>query len=440
MAMQDTVYDVLVCGSGPAGVGAAVAAGRGGARVLLIERLGHLGGMHTSAGVVNWCDTPGGPVFDELFARMQKLDAAHYRMDPEKFIAPGRAHLDTELSKSIMMQMVLEARVEVLLMTVCDQVRFTQSGCELDILNKSGRQTLRARVIIDATGDGDIAAAAGASFMQGDPQDGRIQHCNFRVWYEGVEGEAARRDFPDQETLLRLLVEAQANGEITPPEHLFQPQAKAFPFNERTGQLQLSNWEFELPDSLDTRMQSKVLAQCQVAAMQMLAFCRKHLPHYQDMRLVKLPSVLGVRESRRMRGRYLLTKADVLAGRKFDDGIARGQFFMDLHDSPPGASIPHSPEHIKSHRPADGDWYEIPYRCLQPEGIERLLVAGRCISTDRDAHGSTRAMTTCMSTGTAAGAAAALAVKRNLALQEVEAKDIRAAVEAIRHASIATFI
>ncbi len=425
-------YDVIVCGGGPAGVGAAIAAGRAGARTLLIERLGHLGGMHTGAGVTNWCDAPGGPIFDELFARMAQLNAAQYHFKPETFVAPGRAYFDTEMAKAMLMQMLLEARVEVLLLTFAHHLTVAGPGdCRIAIVNKSGAQTLGAKVVVDASADADLAASAGAEFLWGDPVDQRLQHCNFRVWLGDVDKATYEARKPEDAELVRLLQQAQAEGRLTPPEHLFQPQARAFPYNFRVNRLDLNNWELEGINPLDAAQVSRVLAQCQAAAMQLIPFCRAHLPGYQQVRLLKLPSVLGVRESRRIVGRYVLTHDDVVAGRKFDDAVARGMFYMDLHDSPPGLTLPHTPEHMWSRRPPRGDWYDIPYRCLLPRELENVLIAGRSLSADRDAHGSVRVMTTGMYVGAAAGVAAALAAARCQLPHVQTAADIRAGMAAI---------
>ncbi len=259
----------------------------------------------------------------------------------------------------------------------------------------------------------------------GDPADGRLQHCNFRTWWDGIDKERAANEGPSNEKLLALLHAAHAEGRITPPDHLFQPQAATFPFNPRISQLQLNSWELEKIDPLDAAMVSRALMQCHVASVQLVRFVRAHLPGYENACIRKFPSFLGIRESRRIMGKYMLTGDDVTAGRKFDDGIARGWFWMDLHDSPPGLSLPHPTEHVWARRPARGDWFEVPYRCLVPEQVGGLLVAGRCISTDRDAHGAARVMATCMFMGSAAGIAAAWAAQRKVEVDAIDGREVR---------------
>ena len=135
---------------------------------------------------------------------------------------------------------------------------------------------------------------------------------------------------------------------------------------------------------------------------------------------------MGTRESRRIIGTYVLTKEDVLNARKFEDGISRACFFMDLHDSPPGITTSQfTKQFVKANRPPAGDWYEIPYRCLVPKSVKGFLTAGRCISSDREANGSLRVMPTCMFTGEAAGTAAAMAIAEGLLPHELDGRRVR---------------
>jgi hypothetical protein len=408
-------YDVVVCGGGPAGIGAAVMAARGGARTLLIERLGHLGGNAAGAGVINWGDGTGAPVFDELVARLEKAGAAKIRQgDP-------RPTLDSEGVKAVALQLVMEAGAEVLFLTLSESAWMQGDTVRgVVISNKGGRGLVRARVVVDATADADIAVSAGVEFHKGDPQDGRLQHCSFRYWLEEVDHEKYRREKPTDDELITLFRQAAASGEISVPANLFQPQPGTFPYNQRYRDIWLTNWELEGIDPTDPVAVSRALANCQVAAWKLIEFCRRHLPGYENCRIRKFPDVLGTRESRRIVGQYTLTRDDVLQGRKFPDGIAKVWFYMDLHDSPPGTSIPHTAEFRKANGPPEGDYFEIPYRCLLPQKIRGLLAVGRCISADRDAHGASRLMPTCMWTGAAAGLAAALAVRDNAGLEKVE--------------------
>lgn len=418
--------EVLVCGGGPAGIGAAVSAAQAGAEVILVERLGSVGGMHTGAGVVNWGESAGGPVYDQLVRRLMEFGAARSKYDPERHCLPGRMTLDTEVFHAAAMELLLRAGVKLLLLTHFESTLLKDGVVEgIQVVNKTGLSRIHARVVVDATADADVAASAGVPFQLGDESDGRLQHCNFRCWLEGVDHERYQREKPPRDELMRLLRRAREEGRIVPPENLFQPGADAFPFNERTGNLQLSNWEFEKVDPLDPFQTSRLLAQSKAALLQFVQVARQYLPGFENCSIRKLPFLPGVRESRRIRGMATLTREDVLRGAKYEDGIARGWFFMDLHDSPPGHTIPYPVEFLRANRPADGDWYEIRYGCLVPESIEGLLVAGRAISAEREAHGSARVMPVCMLTGSAAGIAAATAVRTRTAPHRLDGALIR---------------
>ncbi|MEW6360163.1 MAG: FAD-dependent oxidoreductase [Planctomycetota bacterium] len=420
-------YDVVVCGGGPAGIGAAVGAAREGARTLLIEALSSVGGMATGAFVGAWMDSPGGPVFDELLKRMTDIGAAKNHYDPVRHHKPGRYTFHCETHKPVALRMVREAGADVLLCTVAEGA-WVDGGrvAGVFIANKGGRALVKAKTVIDCTADGDIAASAGAEFMQGDPDDGRIQHVNFHFHIEGVDAKRYEQEKPSDADLIDLFKKALADGRLHAPRGVRRPLPDCFPFHEPEGKLCLHGWwEIEKVDPSDPQAVSDILVECQLIAFEAVQFCREHLPGYENARIGRFPTLLGTRESRRIVGRYVLTREDVLAGRKFEDGIAKACFFMDLHDSPPGVSIPFSVEHIVANRPEYGDWYEIPYRCLVPKDVKGLLVAGRCISCDRPAQGSLRVMPTCMFTGEAAGIAGAMAAAEGFLPHEIDGRLVR---------------
>ncbi len=412
-------YDVVVCGGGPAGIGAAVAAGRAGARTLLIEATSCLGGLIGNAGLRGFCDSPGGPIFDELVERLLELGAAQWRIDTERFRPPGRLWYHPETARALTLEMVTEADAEVLLATFAEGAWVTDDRVAgVFIATKRARQLVRAKAVIDCTADADIAADAGAPFRYGDPQDGHIQVCCFRWVIGEVDAERFARERPGDEELAALFAQAVREGAIRVPDGLFDHDPATFPFDAETGALYLEGWEFEELDATDPVQNARALAQSQLAALQIVRWCRAHLPGYEQCRVERFPTSLGIRESRRIIGHYTLTQEDVLAGRKFDDGVVPAWFWLDLHDPPPHQE-PHTLEYVKASQPPAGDWYEIPYRSLLPRGIKGLLVAGRSISADRKAHGSLRIMPTCMFIGTAAGTAAAIAAAEGTDVSEL---------------------
>ncbi len=410
-------YDVIVCGGGPAGIGAAVASARGGARTILVEQLGHVGGMPASADLVAFCDTMGGPVYDELVELLKEMDAGRYFYDPETHHKPGRFRFHAETLKAAAMKMLLDSGAEVLLHTVAAGAHM--SGKDkvggVHAANKSGQFVVKSKFVIDCTADGDIAASAGAKFLKGDPEDGRIQHVNFRYSVGGIDREAFERNRPAPGQIRRMFMNAIRKGEIAPPDNLFAPSAECFPYNARKSQLSLAYWEIEKVDPSDATALSRTLAQCHRAALEVTRFCRRNMPGHENAKIAHLPATLGTRESRRIIGDYVLTKDDVLKGRKFNDAAARANFWIDLHDSPPGQDFTtYSAEHKRDTRPAEGDWFDIPLRCLAPKGLKGILVAGRCISADREAQAATRMIPTCFYTGYAAGNVAAMNSKKKI--------------------------
>lgn len=409
-------YDVIVCGGGPAGFGAAVSAARNGARTLLIERGNCLGGMAAAGLVIEFAKTAGrnGGIFKELIERLEKLGGINRDVPlPCVYVI-----FDPELLKYVMQQMCEEAGVDILFHTFIESAVMTGNTVSgVKIINKSGRLTILAGVVIDATGDGDVAAGAGADFRKGNDETHSMQALTLRIRIGGVETMPV--DWP--EVNARFEAERQA-GVNRFPAHVtkwLDAGAKGV-HGERTFNLDMVTGA----DATDAFQLSRAETESRKRVWEFIFFARKNIPGWEKCYVIDTGAHIGVRETRRIVGEYVLTEEDVIAGRKFDDGIARGSFGMDLHD----------PEPLEKHRkqtscPA-GDWYEIPYRCLLPKGaasgnISGLLVAGRCLSTDRRAGGSVRIMNTCMNTGQAAGLAAASAVASGVFPEHLDGKIIR---------------
>lgn len=420
--------EVVVCGGGPAGWAAAVAAARQGAATILVERAACLGGMATGARVSSFCDSPGGPFFDELLRRLCDLGAAALRVDPDRFRPPGRYRFEPETAKAVMLELALEAGVTVRFETIAfDALTDGQRVRGVRLASKAGETVLTAPVVVDTTADADLAARAGAAVEQGDPEDGRIQHCNFRWALGGVDWTRFRAAVSTAELVERLRA-AHRDGRLQAPAAIFGLDPEVFPWDAVSGELRLGNWELQHVDPTDPRQTSAVIAECQRAALRWVRFARRELAGFENCRIEAFASALGTRESRRIVGRYRVTGEDVLTGRKHRDAVARAWFWIDLHDPPPGRSIPYGLEYVKSHQPPPDDWYEIPYRSLLPERVEALLAAGRCLSCDREALGSLRVMPTCMATGTGAGIAAAMAVAADCRPHELDGQTVSQAV------------
>lgn len=409
-------WDVVVCGGGPAGIAAAIAAARRGKRTLLVEQLYSLGGMASQGGVTGWCDTQSGPLAEEMERRLTDLGAAERWYDPDTHLYEGgRMRFKGDMFAAVALEMACGAGVEVMFGTTACLAIVEDGGRVAGVVlaAKGKLQAVQAGVVIDATADGDIAADAGAEVMMGDPDDGRLQHVNYRYLLAGVDYAKFREAHLDAGSLNECFASARNSGELIVPAGMMRPNRETFPLEADGGRLCLTGWEIENVNPADPAAVSRCVAECQRAALALVAFVRKTLPGYEECRIERLPGLLGTRESRRIRGEYVLTKEDVISGTKFADGIARCCFFIDLHDSPPGMSIPFPMSYKRSAMPPPGDWYEIPYRCLLPAGLSGILTAGRCISCDRSAQGSMRLQPTCMYVGEAAGIGAAMAVTEN---------------------------
>ena len=298
-------------------------------------------------------------------------------------------------------------------------------GALVVVADKNGLAALSAPVVIDCTADADVAASAGAECLKGDPEDGRLMHVNFMYEIVGADREQYAARQPATDDLLAMIAAAHASGELIAPPGCFRPRAATFPYHPDEDCLVLTSWEIEGVDCSDWAAVNALLGQCQVAALQVVRFARAHLPGYEHCGVGRVWDVLGTRESRRLVGQATLTGEDVLAARKFPDGIAQATFFIDFHDSPPGRSIPYTQDFRVSHAPPLGDWYEIPYGCLVPRRVTGLLVAGRCISTTHEAMAAIRVMSTCMAMGEAAGRAAVMAVREEVAPSDIDVRRLR---------------
>ncbi len=400
--------DVLVVGGGPAGVGAALAAGQEGARTLLIERHGLLGGMWT-AGLVN-------PIFDfrrkgwlvrELIHRLEVAGA--WRPHPR------RATFDVEAMAFLLETMMAEAGVDFryhvpAVDTIVEHGRVRGVITE----SKAGREALLAKVVVDCTGDGDVAARAGAPFELGRPGDGLMQPMTLMFEISGV-GDYEQKSTPETyDQLVEIIRRQNLDIELPFGRVNYTPAIILMP---QPGRAAVQATHVYRLNGLDPRDVTRGIAAArkQVADLMRLL---PHIPGLRNVRLSRTATALGIRETRRITGRYRLTLDDLKAGRRFEDAVTFCAFGVDIHEPAPGAGVP--TEHGARVRA-----YEVPYRCLLPAGIEGTLVAGRCISGSHEAHASYRVTGTCMGMGQAAGLAAAWAAAEHASPSELPGPELR---------------
>jgi hypothetical protein len=396
-------HEVIVAGGGTAGIAAAVAAARNGVDTILIERYGFLGGTMT-AGLVNPFMTfhAGGEqiikgVFQEIIDRLKDLDG--YDEETKAF--------DTEAMKLVADRMVKEAGVKLLLHTYITDVLVTREGAVrgVEVRNKSGRQVLLGKVTVDATGDGDVAVMAGAPYEKGRREDGLTQPMTLNFRLGGVDVER----MPPREEINRLFEEAKAKGEISIPREnvLFFPTT-------RRGEIHFNTTRVVKADGTKAEDLTYAEIEGRRQMAELIEFLRRRVPGFENAYLLMSGVQIGVRETRRIIGEYILTGDDIVEARKFEDAIARGSYPIDIH-SPTG-------EGTVIKRLPLGESYDVPYRCLVPKKVDNLLVAGRCISSTHEAQAAIRVIPIVVAIGQAAGTTAALSVKHNVPPRELDVR------------------
>jgi hypothetical protein len=438
--------DVLVCGGGCAGATAALAAARQGARVALAEQAGFCGGAHTLAGVNGvggWqYDLDGRPLIDGIPLEIARTVADAGGAEPgqvERLSRPrpgGPDYRDgglgcywvaasPEIMKLVLDRMLTAAGVAVLLhasavMPIVENGRVR--GCFIE--SKSGRQAILADVTIDCTGDGDIAARAGAPFEIGRSADNACQPMTkiFTVGNADVGHLWYSTDKPDPEpdSLVRnryreAIELARQRGEIDLiPNDILCAATPINPADPRTRMVNFTRIQNVSAVDADDLTRAEIIGREQVR--EAVAFLRKYVRNSRDAYLIATAG-LGIRESRRIMGEYVLTGEDVRTSRSFDDQVVRGIYLLDIHN-PDEVGKPSVLEMLDAP-------YGIPYRCLLPQGLDGLLLAGRCISGDHVAHASYRIQSHCMAMGQAAGTAAAMAVRHGISARDLSAEELR---------------
>lgn len=398
-------YDVVVCGGGPAGVAAGVMAARQGAKVLLIERYGRLGGMAVQALVGPLMGGVDSPFVEEVLKRI------------------GGRHPDTDRLDLEYAALLEQAKAEIFLHAgVAGAIVEAGRVTGVRLATKQGFIRVAAKVTIDATGDGDIAAWAGAAFEKGRPADGLLQPGSIMYRVGGVDAKQAITCGSEEEahqvrtpegTWHDVVAKAQSAGEL-PAEIGVVRLYRSHRQDERI----VNATQVNRVDGTRVADLTRAELEGRRQAYRVLEFLRKHGPGYANAHISAMPAIIGIRETRRILGVEYLTREDVIQGRKRPDAVVRSaDFVIDIHN-PAGAG--QAEGFAQKARP-----YDIPYGCLVPRKLDGLLLAGRCISGSHDAHASYRVQCIAMATGAAAGVAAALAAQSGIQPRNVDVKQIQ---------------
>lgn len=410
--------DVLVCGGGPAGIGAAITAARQGVGTMLVEASECLGGIATAGMMSHWGGRSSSRVMREIFGRARKKGTLFGWIEENDSGINAIAH---DVQKIVLEEMALEAGVKLLYGTfVCgaDVKDGRMQGVLVE--NKSGRGFIRAKAVVDATGDGDVAFHAGVPFCLGRETDHRMQPATLMFKLGGVD--YPRAVFPGSfESLVPTEKgELQALGKKLLPF----PAGHVLLYRQPTdGTVCVNMTNAVGADGTDAESVTRALIECRSQIAPIVRFLQEYVPGYEHCWLMSSASLLGIRETRHFEGLERLREDDVLTARYYENWVVRHAFFnFDVHNLT-GSGLDKTG--IQKEWKQNGT-YTIPYGCLLPKKVEGLLLSGRNISGSHLAHSNFRIMSVCIALGEAAGAAAALTVLHHLnTLREVDVREIQ---------------
>ena len=431
---------VAVVGGGPAGVCAAIAAARNGAKTLLIESGNCLGGMATLGGVgpfMTSFDKDGERMiirglFEEIVDRLVARGGAIHPKDVPagqaytSYISVGHNHttpFDAELLKVVLDEMCAEAGVQVLFHTTFVSPILEGNALRgLVLMTKAGLRAAKADVVIDCTGDADVAYRSGVPCEMGDEASGRIQPATMFFHIGNVDLEKVDADIEaNRDNFYRKngvnyrsfhwrVSEARENGDWD-----LQRVSIGMFRGVKEDEWNINTSRIMGVDGTDPDSVSAAEVEGRRQVQQIYAFLKKYVPGCENAVLMGTPAHIGIRETRHIKGEYVLTTDDVLNGNVPEDSILLAANSIDVH----GRFGPMSNEYVTVEH---GEYYGVPYRCLVPLGVENLLVAGRSVSATSEAAGAIRVMPPCMALGQAAGTAAALALKTGATPRTVDRK------------------
>lgn len=430
-------FDVIVAGGGTAGAVAGITAARHGLKTLVVEQLGFLGGSQTGALVT--------PMMDLLIDGKPEISAVNREIKMRlELLGEGRDNrFNPEALKFVLEQMFLEAGGNLLFFThVIDVIKERHKIEGIIFHNKSGIQAAHSKVIIDCTGDADVAYMAGVPFESGKRNTGLNQPMSVRFEIANINVEMFSNFLKElgqkEGTEIDNLYGAHTLEQQWPLSPIFikgieqgiilEEDSKYFQFFAIPGKPK--TLAFNCPEIINdingTNADHLTLAMVKgrKAIIRLTNFMKRFFPGFEESYVSITAPMAGVRESRRIIGKYMLTAQDVAKCKKFDDGIAKCNYYMDIHNM-----TEEDKEKIKKLKNIDTKpeekFFEVPFRCCVPEDIENILIAGRCVSADFEAQSALRIQQVCRALGEACGHAAYIAIRKNQSLWHVDGSEVR---------------
>ena len=408
--------DVLVLGSGPSGFAASYTAAKNGANVILVEQGGDVGGISTSGLMSHWTGSCDSPLYYDILERSANRNEGELKGKIVRYIDP-------EKLKTLYLEMLCEVGCRVMLYTfaedaICDGDKVLGAT----VINKSGKTDIYADVIIDATGDGDIAARAGAEYVLGRESDNRMQPATLMFKVGGVDYERAVFLGSFESTYDTPNGELQALAR----EHIPYPAGHILTYESTLPGIVTCNMTNAVDiDGTDADDLTRATLTCRRQMDDIVRYLRRFVPGYENCYIISSASLMGIRETRHFKGVYTITEQDILQARVFEDYVVKDAYFnFDVHNIT-GAGLDKTG--VQKHFNQDKG-YTIPYRCLIPEVKENLLLCGRNISGTHMAHSNFRVMPICVGIGEAAGAAAYISTTERRSLRDINAEEIRSII------------
>jgi hypothetical protein len=414
--------DVVVIGGGAAGIAAAISAAANGAETLLVEQRGFLGGMGTVSLVPAFC-----PFTDKvkpiirgigmkLMERMKQACNADYRKMYEHTL--DWVPIDPEVLKLVYDDAAIESGISLLYHTFVYDVLLSEDKRNIEgiiIVNKTGRSVIRCRYVIDATGDADIAAKAGVPFQKGGER-GELQPGSMCYLLANVDRSKFHqylKQSGDTSQLHQTVEQAIASGAL--PEGRKSISGLAWVNDYLVG---VNFGHVFGIDGTKAEDLTRGAIEGRKLVVRQVQFFRDYVPGFEQAHVVATGEQVGIRETRRIQGDYVLTAEDFMQARSFPDDIARNAYYIDIHLANSKANMTFT--HLQP-----GQSHGVPYRILLPVGIDNLWVPGRAASSDRAAQGSLRVMPNCFAMGEASGTAASLALKSSVTSREVSVAELQ---------------